>query len=250
MSSDPRSTRPPRPAQPNRLRLRPWLRAALKPPAQATAGVTLLEALVAMILITIVVTIITPPIFMAVATRVSNRRTEQAMQLGQSEIERVRLLMSSGLSDADITPLLPPEVSGITPDNIATVPAPTATCGELPPCGNANQVALTFKPADATVTDDRGQRLFVQSFRDPGERIGNPATGPLFAFRMGVRVYGAEAMDATGTPKAGLETQPRALSFTTGTGSRGVAPLAVFYTELNRGSSTGGLPALKDYSGR
>ncbi len=59
-------------------------------------GFTIIESLMAIIVVTILLVGITPPIFLVVGTRVQNQRAEQAMQLAQLEIDRVRVLMERG----------------------------------------------------------------------------------------------------------------------------------------------------------
>lgn len=210
------------------------LRAGLFSRGNAQAGLSLLEVLVAIILITVIVSIITPPIFFAVATRVNNRRTEQALQLAQAEIERVRLLMTSTDTQAEIANLLP-EAAAVAPGAIASVPAPTALCDDLPPCG-VGELASAEPQLDA----DK-QRFYIQSFRDTGAVTSD---GDVLAFRMGVRVYSSDVDDNLGSLDA--ETKPL---FTTGTGYRGSSPLAVMYTELNRGGARQGtLNELREYT--
>lgn len=232
---------PKRPRESSPLLLPLLVRAGMVRKGQSSDGLSLLEALVAIILVTVVVSIITPPIFLAVGTRVNNRRTEQALQLAQGEIERVRLVMLSSQNEAEIAPQLPAVVAAVTdPDDIATVGAPTTVCTTPSPCG-ATELAL----AEPQLTADE-QRFYIQTFRDAGAVIdqGTLTTDDdvTFAFRMGVRIYSAEAADNLGS----LVTDTKTL-FTSGTGSRRNAPLAVMYTELNRGSTAGGLVNLKDY---
>ena len=211
-----------------------WLRAGLQAKGNSQSGISLLEALVAIILITIVVSIITPPIFLAVATRVNNRRTEQALQLAQAEIERVRLLMTSTDIQADIAPLLPAVDASVSLNDIAAVAAPTALCNDKPPCGVGELAS-----AEPQLAADQ-QRFYVQSFREPGAVTDD---GDVLAFRMGVRIYSSDVASNLGSLDA--ETKPL---FTSGTGYRNSSPLAVMYTELNRGSSrTNTLIELQDY---
>lgn len=198
------------------------LKAGFLSKGNAQAGISLLEALVAIILITIVVSMITPPIFLSVATRVNNRRTEQALQLAQAEIERVRLLMTSTETQAEIAAQLP-EAAAVAPGAIASVAAPTALCGDVPPCG-VGELASAEPQLDAAT-----QRFYIQSFRDTGAVTDD---GEVIAFRMGVRVYSADVASNLG----GLDAQTKPL-FTTGTGYRNSSPLAVMYTELNRGGA-------------
>ena len=197
--------------------------------SQSEAGVTLLEALVAMIIITITVSMMTPPIFMAVATRVSNRRTEQAMQLAQGEIERVRLLMLGSESYATIAPDLPPIDAGATKDTIEQVGIPTSLCTALP--------CTSLQLLESSNPD-----FYFQTFREDGATV---ASGDVVAFRMGVRIYSSEALnDGKTAPRTTLRSDTGSLGFTTGS-SRNERPLATFYTEMIRGTEGGGLAAMQ-----
>lgn len=204
------------------------------------SGLTLLEALVAMLVITVTLAVITPPIFIATATRVSNRRTEQAMQLAQGEIERVRLLMLSSDSYTTIAPQLPPIDPGATKNTVEQVPAPTSLCTP-PGAGDPIPTAAPCTSLQLVRTDN--DFLLVQTFREDGATV---AGGDVVAFRMGVRIYGSEALGNNDQPVAGLLNQPSGMKFTTGAGSRVSRPLVAFYTEMIRGTEGGGLAAMQN----
>jgi len=63
------------------------------------SGVTLLECLIGIAVIAITATLILPPLFIASASRVQNRRAEQAFQIAQDEIDRIQTLVASGRHD-------------------------------------------------------------------------------------------------------------------------------------------------------
>lgn len=225
----------------------PKNRRASRPTNASESGVTLLEALVAMLVITFILAVITPPIFIATATRVSNRRTEQAMQLAQGEIERVRLLMLSSDTyintddpEQGLLPKLPPIVAGASKNTIELVGAPTSTCTP-PGIGDAAPTTPPCSALQLSPTDN--PRLFLQTFREDGATV---AGGDVVAFRMGVRVYGSEALDDAGEPVAGLLSDPSNIKFATGAGSRVNRPLVAFYTEMIRGTEGGGLRAMQE----
>lgn len=96
-------------------------------------GFSLLEALISIAVIAVVISSFTPPIFLAVGTRVQNRRAEQAMQLAQAEVDRVRRLVERGQYDN---------------------PTSTDPAQKLPPVGDAN-VREQSKPSG--YTDDLAQ---------------------------------------------------------------------------------------------
>lgn len=207
-------------------------------------GLTLIECLVAMIIITIVVAIITPPIFLAVGTRVNNRRTEQALQVAQGEIERVRLLMISNLSFQDIKDSLPPESPGASPTALQGVAAATTVCADGPPPATCSSPTALYKIP--------GGDLYVQTFRDAGASVPRTVAGTtqdeIIAFNMGVRVYSQEALNASRTaPKGTLQVKEGSLNFTSGTKSRGAKPLVTLYTEMTRGTERDALTTMNEY---
>ena len=59
-------------------------------------GLTLIECLVAIVIISITVVAITPPIFVATASRIQSRRAEQANAIAQAEIDRIRTVVERG----------------------------------------------------------------------------------------------------------------------------------------------------------
>lgn len=196
------------------------------------AGVTLIESLVAMVIVSIIMLAMTPPIFLVVATRVQNRRAEQAMQLAQAEIDRVRVLVERGdyqLAD------LPANIGG---GDVKTYAAASSILGQMvsseQSCNTYTGtpvVSNTLLPVD--VDGDCQQDYLVQTFRDEGEKVINDPTEPPITFEMGTRVYHAIAADKLGA----LGTDQASLSMTTGQKFQKEAPLATAYTTVIRGDA-------------
>lgn len=188
-------------------------------------GLTLIECLVAIAIIALTSASIAPIVVLSVATRVQNQRSEQALQVAQGEIDRVRLLVERnpvydgntlGLFEAPSAPL---------GTEISVVGAPDSSVDQ------ATWAAAGYSPASELVarqvdTDKDGKVDFlVQSFRGEAAMDGTmPA-----AFSMGVRVYDANSVGLTPT---GLLTDAAGLGFTSGDGERGRRPLAVLYTQV------------------
>ena len=61
-----------------------------------TDGLTLIECLVAIALIGISTAVIAPVMVFSVATRVQSQKAEQAIQVAQGEVEKIRLLAERG----------------------------------------------------------------------------------------------------------------------------------------------------------
>ena len=55
--------------------------------ANAESGLTLIECIVAIVIISVVGVAITPPLFLATAARVQTNRAEQAVQIAQGEVD-------------------------------------------------------------------------------------------------------------------------------------------------------------------
>jgi type II secretory pathway pseudopilin PulG len=219
----------------------------------STTGFTLIESLVA----------ISPPIFWAAATRVQNRRAEQALSIAQSSIDEVRAKIERGAVTAPELPAIAPVAAGgLRPYPVA--PAPTAEWnlmrGITPACNTVSNlktaVAATATtaaiPADqhypsdiqylpVDTDGDCKADFLVQIFRNDGICSDGPcATSALpvadrrpLAFSVGVRVYSAIAKNSPI-----LYREKARLTGTTGTGQTGSRPLAVLYSTVAKSDSS------------
>ena len=200
------------------------------------AGLTLIECIVAILLISITVTMVTPPIFLAVATRIQNQRIEQALQLGQSEIDRIKLMVNRGAYTNDD---LPPEM---TSASLVEMSAPTALQADRDAVYAATGGSDSPTDAFAVDIDSDGDADFaVQAFRNEGQAN---TTGDLVAFGMGVRVYSARAFDG-GTP---TDTEQLTASFVAGDGAQLNNPLITLYTDVARGDVPDSFDTLNTYT--
>ncbi len=228
----------------------------------SASGFTLIESLVAIIVVSVTVVAISPPIFWAAATRVQNRRAEQALSIAQSSIDEVRAKIERGSATA---PELPAAVlgAGVLRPNPAA-PAPTAEWnlmrGVTPTCNTVSNlktaVAATATtaaiPADqhypsdiqylpVDTDGDCKADFLVQIFRNDGICSDGPCSAsalpaadrrPL-AFSVGVRVYSAIAKQSPV-----LYPEKARLTGTTGTGQTGSRPLAVLYSTVAKSDSS------------
>lgn len=223
----------------------------------AEQGLTLIEGLLAIVIITITIIGITPPIFWATATRVQNQRAEQALSLAQGEIDRVRSLMERrSIGDTDLNNL--PPVAPVSEAEIrdrTRVPAPNAAksariqsnrdCGTgVNDDGTAPTSINQYTQVD--VNGDCEADFLVQTFRSPGlnERglpflPGNTEGRSLSAFVMGVRVYSSLAKPALDEGRG--EVEPAQLKGTTGAGFQLKRPLAVVYSTVVRSADSDNL---------
>jgi prepilin-type N-terminal cleavage/methylation domain-containing protein len=222
-------------------------------PNRALSGFTLVESLVAIIIIAVTVVSIIPSVFWATATRVQNRRVEQAVQLAQGEVDRVR----TGIERKDFSlNNMPPQ--GGANLGVAAVPPPTQVgeqyfrslrpecnrnTGELPP-SPAIAIPVDTDPVEsATSTKPCKAEFYVQVFRGQGQGI--PGRAP-DGFLMGVRVYSIAAAPDGVTFNAGLDTKPGRLRGTSGVGTQQSSPLAVQYTPIVRSNLSDGIKIYRD----
>jgi prepilin-type N-terminal cleavage/methylation domain-containing protein len=194
-------------------------------------GLTLIECIAAIAVIGITAALISPPLFIAAATRVQNRRAEQALGLAQGEVDRIQVLMETGEHNVSVLP----DISGS--DDLEATPAPSGLHGAMDsvnPTYNAygdEQVALgNLRQID---TDGDGETDFLmQVFRTRGRFSAEESVAPdprPSEFELGVRVYSFQAADNLGS----LGTEPASLTLTSGTGNQNTNPLAVLITNVN-----------------
>lgn len=207
-------------------------------------GLTLIECLVAVVVVSITLIAITPPIFFITATRVQNRKAEQALQVAQAEVDRVRAVVERGVYTAND---LPAEVS-----SIKDVPAPTSvenvlksansssSCntyiGATVPATKLLPVNTDIDPTNAAACESQ---FLVQAFRTAGTPN---ARGITTGFRLGVRVYAD--IPLLHQNLGSLQTEQASLKFTSGVGNQNLRPLAILYSTVVRNDTSN---ALQDY---
>src|SRR6476646_11004369 len=154
-------------------------------------GFTILESLIAIVVVAILLTAIAPVIVLSVATRVQARRVELGTQAARAYID--------GLRSGSITPPLPATATVSTdPTTFTSYAAPTPsalTCGNNAYCtapataiglycfdGNSDGICQNNKPNDLIVQAVRYNSTSVDATR---------------GYLLGVRVYRADAFRDT-----------------------------------------------------
>jgi type II secretory pathway pseudopilin PulG len=206
------------------------------------------------VVVSITLVAITPPIFWATATRVQNRRAEQALALAQSEIDRNRTLMEQNLSSAANLPPIAPTGAAGRPE----IGRPTQSIGTVRTLGDARcngdkpdpsaKVSVSPNPTTYIPVDTDGDcktDFLLQTFRTrvPGaEFAGSDPTNPqVTGFAMGVRVYSVVAENNLSK----LETAQARLTGSKGLGQTTTRPLAVLYSTLSRNNSSTNLDSYR-----
>lgn len=189
-------------------------------PYKGEEGLTLIESLVGIMVVTVIITLITPPLIIAYASRLQNYRADQAMKLAQGEIERVRIQIERG--DYDATKL-PPSLAqtGAFNGDLDGIPAVDTnvkppddskenlikySCPQLNVMGSDPNAVRRFCVVD--INGDGIWDLAVQSFRSSTPPVTyEQANNKPVAFLMGVRVYSRGSIDANVlTPYPGRKT--------------------------------------------
>ncbi|HEY9894400.1 MAG TPA: type II secretion system protein [Candidatus Sericytochromatia bacterium] len=218
------------------------------PSAQSTKrdeGLSLIECLVAIVVVSITLIAITPPIFFITATRVQSRKAEQALQVAQAEIDRVRAVVERGVyTTADL-----PAVVG----SINNVPAPTSIASGVLKSANSSASCNTYTGVTVPVTallpvntdlDPSNpaacqSQFLVQTFRTAGTA---GSSVPTSGFRLGVRVYSDNPLLRQNL--SGLQTAQASLRFVSGLGDQNRRPLAILYSTIVRNDTSN---SLQDY---
>jgi type II secretory pathway pseudopilin PulG len=209
-------------------------------PRDSEQGATLLECLMAIVIIGLTVAMIAPPLVIAAATRVQNRRAEQALQLAQGEVDRVRALVARN----DHLPAVLPATTTPPGGNLQAVAAPNAAPSLLKSpraCPNpytGTQILVT-QVLRIDVDGDCQADFLMQTFRTDGRTSASENSGLKrpSEFQMGVRVY---SILADGN-WSNLSALPASLQLTKGQGNQRSRPLAVLYTPVANSDQGGSL---------
>ena len=196
-------------------------------------GLTLIESLAALVISTVLLTAIAPPILFSAATRIQARNTEQAQAVAIQQLDRVRAILTR---DGKIKESKFPPESSIYP--LSDTTAPSNLVNKLSDLNNVNQAFKVDTDSDGT------NDFFVQLIRDKGVCFNSGRfNGTLAVFGIGVRVYDIAAKTNLGS----LKTEPASLQPRKGLGQRTTNPLAVTYSVLSRSDTQGSRTAYQQY---
>jgi len=191
-------------------------------------GFTILESLIAIVVVAILLSAIAPVIVLSVATRVQARRVELGTQAARAYID--------GLRSGSIAPPPPATVTlSADPTTFTNYAAPTPsalTCGNNDYCttpvglycfdGNADNVCQNNKPNDLIIQAVRYNSTSVDATR---------------GYLLGVRVYRADAFRDTNTILRSDTSARRAQQTFRGTLGQRKAPIIELTTEVKASAS-------------
>jgi len=220
--------------------------------ASTEEGLSLIECLVAIVVITITVVAITPPIFLATASRIQSRRAEQANQIAQAEVDRIRTIVERGLFTLQDLPdsagdgIDPTQVNAPTQvnTNLLLSPASCPNTTKYPQSPASPVPNNTLIPVD--VDGDCKAEYAIQVFRanncTPAELRSIPNPPAPYSFNVGVRVYSF----IEGTTLPTLSNERANLAMTTGRRDQSGAgntrkPLQTLYTKMTRSNTSNGI---------
>lgn len=238
--------------QPKPHRLPGCMKPTLTPSPGATEkGLTLLECLMAVAVMALTISLVMPPLLIAAATRVQTRRAEQALQLAQGEVDRIRNLVALNRHIVDLLP----DVGNNT--KIEDVSAPSKASSQIKTAAATCPTGVTITrytgtqvPGDTAllvdVDADCRPDFLMQVFRANAEfaptqlnNVSSAGQRRPSEFDLGVRVYSIVAgrTDSTnaapGSTLSGLNAKPAPLGLTSGQKNQFNSPLAVLYTSIS-----------------
>ncbi len=174
-------------------------------------GFTIIELLVAMLIVGILMSVTAPIIILSTATRVQARRVELATQAARAYIDGVK----SGTISS------PPSITGNLEDYAAPTSSGSLTCTANSYCSSMPDLYCVDSDGSGCSTSSLND-MVVQAFR-----LNPASTDADKGYRLGLRVYRADAFKDTVTLKKGIKQA----SFTGGMGDR-QAPLVEMTTEI------------------
>jgi len=182
-------------------------------PKPTEQGLTLIESLAAMVILTIAIVSISPPIMLSMASRIRAHRAQEAMKLAQGEIDRVRLLVEQGTPDPN---RMPPDVGAVQPRQAPVTGTPTESCKNN----------LTAQWCHVDLDNDGSWDMAIQRFRTYTRTAGQ--NNVPVAFCLGARVYTRPSMDA-----GNLQNPPsKTASLALGSGTQLNLPMAAVYVPI------------------
>lgn len=212
------------------------------------SGFTIIESLIAIVVVGILMTAIAPVIVLSVATRVQARRVEIASQAAQTYIDGIKsgaITIPSHTVTLDEIDETKPRSQQFTSqrETFSGVAAPTSS-GSLncstnttgyPYCSNTSTLSLYCNDLDGGgCSSGSNKDLLVQAFRSATPSSTNIDKG----YILGLRVYRANAFsDSTSLVKSEPNIKRTEATFTGGMGNR-KAPLMETTTEIRTDKTT------------
>ena len=191
-------------------------------PVTSNPGFTILEALIGMVVASILLTAITPVLIMSTAIRVQSKRIEMASQTARTFIDGVRV---GSINTPTIVSQLEPNQD--SPRNLANSPNDyLINTSEMPAPASANELYCVHKNGIISNKDCKDRLFYIQAGRIVQTTEKNDG------YRLAIRVYRGD-IDFNQAIKinTGATTKQTASSVTTGIGDK-QAPLIEMTTDI------------------
>ena len=233
------------------------------PTPSIESGFTLIECLIAIIIVGVLMVAIAPAVVLATATRLQARRVELATQSARTYVDGVRsgsIATPNFIQVLNEVNLTNPSDAKFDPkrDLFSQVPAPFAvsitSCPDRQASGTSSASDYCFNNSTGPSTsyfslycinfDGNGcannrssKNMIVQAFRSStpsptNPTSPNPSDNGSQGYILGVRVYRLDAFDGSGVPlKKTQQTNRRTATYTAGVGDN-KAPLVELTTEI------------------
>jgi type II secretory pathway pseudopilin PulG len=207
------------------------------------AGFTIVESLLAIIMVSILLAAISPVLVLATANRVQAKRVELATNAAKAYIDRIR---AGAYNPYSTTPEIE-QIQGIVVDNTTSRPGQNALSQVMPPrsTGNLTCAANDYCTQPGTrnyllyCVDGEGDGVCTKnSMKDMIIQVSayqpNPSSPPSLnqGYKLGIRVYRADAFADNGSlKKSNAQNKATARTYTGGVGDR-KAPQIEMQTEI------------------
>ena len=208
-------------------------------PQSSQAGFTIIESLIAIIVVSILLVGLSPIIVLSIANRVQARRVELGTQAARTYIDGVKSGVIGDVVNSGATYQLP-TITNIPPSQ---VPAPNAagnlTCDLTTHLCNSNPslYCVPGTPPSSNPSPGNSSLCSINSVTDMVVQAYtyqlNPAVPPDLTqgYVLGVRVYRADAFKESGKLKTAAVDSARSQAFTGGLGDR-TAPIVEISTDI------------------
>ncbi len=224
--------------------LQKWSAKRVTNKKRSDSGLSLLEVLIGILIISVVVVASTPALILGVATRVQARRAEQASNIANQQIEQIQLLLDRGEYDNSDLPKVAninDTIQDLSDESKTTPNSFCDSCTKFTQVSDANQLfKVQLKKIDPNSIESKPDEYYlVQVFRSPGVPSGQD---PVKTFNVSARVYYKSAENQINN--LGIDKAP--LSLTTADGQAQRLPLAVLNVQLSRSDRDGSLNDYRD----
>lgn len=202
------------------------------------SGYTILEAMMAMVVVAVLMIAIAPVLVFATGTRVQARRVELASQAARTYIDGVKsgAIPVATISGTTITPIIETMVLASTDDrNTFNVPAPNnagLSCQNDGYCQTPTSLYCVNLDDDPGCKPESVKDMLIQAYRSIPEAN---KTDPRQGYLLGVRVYRADAFKSGVTLVADPQKQQQS-TISGGIGNPSI-PVVQMTTEI--GTSSG-----------